>query len=332
MAQHTQVRPTAAAGPHQAVHHHWLFPGLIIAVIAGIQALFVFCLGYPMLHASPHAVPIGVAGPPAQTAPLEAALVRQPGAFDVRTYPDAAAARAAIRDRAVYGALAATPRGPELLVASAASPQVAALLTTEAKAFGRGHPVPVTDVVPGPAKDPEETGALTTLLPLILLSVALGAILAHAERRAWRRLGWCVAAAAGAGLAVSGVARGLGTFTGHYWADAGVLALLVFGLSACAASLISARPLRPLGGLFALTMLFLGIPSAGALVPAELLAQPWRAIGPDLPPAAALSALRGITFFGDAAIGRPLAVLACWAGLGALLAILVPTAVAARHR
>ena len=75
-----------------------------------------------------------------------------------------------------------------------------------------------------------------------------------------------------------------------------------------------------------------GIPSAGALVPAELLAQPWRAVGPDLPPAAALSVLRGITFFGDAAIGRPLAVLACWAGLGALLALLVPAAAARRNR
>ena len=64
MAQHTRVYPTTASGPHQAGHHHWLFPGAIIAVIAGIQALFVFCLGYPMLHASPHAVPIGVAGPP----------------------------------------------------------------------------------------------------------------------------------------------------------------------------------------------------------------------------------------------------------------------------
>ncbi|MGH3152921.1 MAG: hypothetical protein ACRDOB_19650 [Streptosporangiaceae bacterium] len=332
MAQHTQARPVTAEGRHQAVHHHWLFPGVIIAVIAGIQALFVFCLGYPMLHASPHAVPIAVAGLPAQTRPLEAALNRHPGAFDVRTYPDTAAARTAIRERDVYGALAVTPSGPELLLASAASPQVAALLTSQAQALGHGHPVPVTDVVPAPAKDPEETGALTTLLPLVLLSVALGAILAHAEHHAWRRLGWCLAAAAAAGLAVSGVARGLGTFTGHYWADAGVLALLVFGLSACAASLIAVRPLRPLGSLFALTMLFIGIPAAGALVPPELLAQPWRAIGPDLPPGAALSALRGITFFSDAATGRPLAVLACWAGLGALLALLVPAAAARRHR
>jgi hypothetical protein len=73
-------------------------------------------------------------------------------------------------------------------------------------------------------------------------------------------------------------------------------------------------------------MIFLGIPSAGALVPAEMLSQPWQAVGPDLPPAAALIALRGITFFHDAAISRSLTVLACWAALSALLAILVPDA------
>lgn len=129
-----------------------------------------------------------------------------------------------------------------------------------------------------------------------------------------------------AGLAVAGVASGLGTFPGSYWADAGVFALLVFGLSACSAGLVAAGPLRPLEGLFALTMIFLGIPSAGALVPAEMLAQPWRAVSPDLPPGAALDALRGVTFFHGAAIGRPLAVLAAWAVLGVLLAVLMPAA------
>jgi hypothetical protein len=42
---------------------------------------------------------------------------------------------------------------------------------------------------------------------------------------------------------------------------------------------------------------------------------------PILPPAAALDALRGITFFGGAASGWPLAVLAAWAALGVLLAV-----------
>jgi hypothetical protein len=317
---HTHARPATPATDAGPAGRRWALPGVIAAAIVGVQVLFVFCLGYPLLHAGPHGVPIGVAGPPAAVRTVDAALARQPGAFDVHTYPDAAAARAALRDRDVYGALVATPRGPELLVASAASPQIAAALTSKAQSFGRGHAVPVTDVVPAPRRDPNETGALTTLLPLILISVALGTVISLTERRGWRVFGWCAGASVVAGLAVSGVAGGLGTFTGHYWPDAGVLALLVFGISVCSAALFTARPLRPLHFVFALTMIFIGIPSAGALVPPELLAQPWRAVGPDLPPAAALSVLRGITFFHGAAIGRPLTVLGCWAAFGLVLA------------
>jgi hypothetical protein len=150
------------------------------------------------------------------------ALASRPGAFDVHFYQDAAAARAAIRDRDVYCALVATSAGgTKLLVASAAGPQIAVALTSEAKALGQGHAVPVTDVVPAPRKDPEETGALATLLPLILVSLVLGAVLAFAEPRAWRVSGWRAGASIAAGLAVSGVASGLGTFAGSYWADAG---------------------------------------------------------------------------------------------------------------
>ncbi len=49
------------------------------------------------------------------------------GAFEVHRFDDAAA-RAAIEDRVVYGAVVATPQGPHLLAASAASPVVSQLL------------------------------------------------------------------------------------------------------------------------------------------------------------------------------------------------------------
>jgi hypothetical protein len=307
------VAPTARAARRRRA------PGLIAAAVVGVQVLFAFCLGYPMLHAAPHEVPIGVAGPPAAVSQLSARLQGQHGAFDVHRYTGPAAARVAIRNRDVDGALIVSPRDPQLIVASAAGAGLANLLTTEAQGLGGGHPVPVTDLVPAPRQDPQEVGALATLLPLILISLALGAALAFAERRALRRLGLCAAGSVAAGLGVCGVAASLGTFTGSYWADAGVLALLVFGLSATSSGLVSARTLRPLEGLFALTMICLGIPSAGALVPVALLAEPWRTVGPYLPPAAALNALRGITFFGGAAIGRPVAILACWSAFGALL-------------
>jgi hypothetical protein len=328
-SQRTLAHPVAAPPDRAAPHRHrpWM-PGMIAAAIVAVQVLFALCFGYPLLHAAPHEVPIGVAGPPAAVRELSARLQGQHGAFSVHRYAGPAAAAAAIRDRDVDGALVISPRGPELMVASAAGAALSGLLTTEAHGLGRTHPVPVTDLVPAPRRDPGEVGALATLLPLILISLVLGAALAHTERRAWRRFGWCAGASLAAGLGVCGVAAGLGTFTGSYLADAGVLALLVFGLSSASSGLVAASALRPLEALFALTMICLGIPSSGALVPAAMLAEPWRTVGPYLPPAAALNALRGITFFHGAAIGGPLGVLACWSVLGALL--MVAGAAAAR--
>jgi hypothetical protein len=299
-------------------------PAIVGGAIVAVQVLFVLCLGYPPLHAGPHQVPIGLVGPPAAIAQLSEPLAAQPGAFQVHRYADANAARTAIRDREVYGAVLVAPTGPRLLVASAADPKIAGLLTGVATKIGHGRMVPVTDIVPSPSRDPQGSGALTTLLPLILLSIVLGAVLTFFEPVRRALLGWCAAAAIAAGLAVSGLAAGLGTFTGAYFADAGVLALLVFGIAGTSAGLTRHTSLRPIEGLFALTMLLIGIPSAGALVPPELLPQPWRAIGPALPPAAALDALRGVTFFDGAAIGTPMAVLSGWAAFGALL-LLLPT-------
>jgi hypothetical protein len=299
-------------------------PAIVAVVVVTVQVLFVFCLAYPPLHAEPHGVPIGLAGPPRAVAQASALLRGQSDAFDVHRYPDVGAARRAISDREIYGAFAADATGPRVLVASAADPKIADFLTRAADKLGAGRPVRVVDVVPAPGADPQGTGALTTLLPLILLSIVLGAALGLLEPVSRALAGWCLAAALAAGLAVAGLATGLGTFTGAYWGDAGVLALLVFGIAATSAGLARRSSLRPVLGLFALTMLLIGIPSAGALVPPDLLPQPWRATGPWLPPAAALDALRGVTFFDGARIGASMAVLTGWALFGALL-VLVPT-------
>jgi hypothetical protein len=304
-----------------ARHRH--LPAIVAVVVVTVQVLFVFCLAYPPLHAEPHGVPIGLAGPPRAVAQASAPLRGQSGAFDVHRYPDVNAAREAILDREIYGAFAVTSTGPRVLVASAADPKIADLLTRAADTSGAGQPARVVDVAPSPEADPQGTGALTTLLPLILLSIVLGAVLALLEPASSALIGWCAAASLTAGLAVSGLAAELGTFTGTYWADAGVLALLVFGITGSSAGLARRRSLRPVLGLFALTMLLIGIPSAGALVPPDLLPEPWRTMGPGLPPAAALDALRGATFFDGAAIAASMAVLVGWALFGALL-LLVP--------
>lgn len=307
--------PTRTSGTRRQA----ALPAILGLVIVAIMVGFVYCLSYPPLHAAPHQLPIGVAGPASTVQQIQVPLTNQGEAFDVQSYPDGAAARAGIENRDVDGAIVVTRSGPRLLVASGADAPIAALLRSKASALGGGNVVPVTDVVPGSSKDPQGVGALTTLLPLVLLSIALGAVVGVTEKRTGRVPFWCVAAAVSAGASVAGLASGLGIFTGSYWADAGVFALLVFALSSVSAGLTRVTVLRPLEAPVALLMLYIGIPSAGATVPAELLAQPWRAIGPYLPPAATLNALRGVTFFNGAAIGGPLAVLAGWSALGLVL-------------
>jgi hypothetical protein len=329
MRQQEPTHPPAEqppAGPHQP-HRRRVPPGLAVAVsIAVVQLLFVFSLGYPPLHATPHDLPIGITGPVAATAAVTHQLAGQHGAYDLHYYPDQAAARAAVGNRQVYGAIVINPSGPRLLVASAASPVIAGALRAQAARLGRGRPVPVTDVVPAPPADPQGTGSLTTLLPLVLISLALGVAVAFLEPRRALRPVWVALTAVIIGLGAAGIAHALGTFGGSYPGIAAVLGLLVFGIGAVSVGLAQIAAVgRALAGLLALVMLYIGIPGAGALVPAPLLAQPWRAFGPYLPPGAAVNAMRGIGFFHGAATAPPLVVLAVWAAAGLIL-IALPTA------
>jgi hypothetical protein len=75
-----------------------------------------------------HHTPVAVTGSPR----LAAVLARQQrGAIDLLPEPNAAAAQAAIHDGRAYGAIAGGRRGTTLLIASAASPGTASLLTKQ---------------------------------------------------------------------------------------------------------------------------------------------------------------------------------------------------------
>jgi len=89
----------------------------IVVALLALQAALVLLFVVPGHAPEPHGLPVGVVGP-APALPADQ--------FDVHHYPDAAAARAAIREREVYGAL--VPAEGRVLVASAASPVVAQAL------------------------------------------------------------------------------------------------------------------------------------------------------------------------------------------------------------
>src|SRR5689334_15340290 len=150
--------------------------GVVLAIaVVTLQALLVPLFAGPAAHLEPRDLPIALAGPPSATAAWKAKLVAaHPGAFDIRTVPDAASADEGIRDRSVYGAIVLTPNDVVMHVTSAGSPAVAALLTQTAAALGPGQ---VLDVVPADPHDPRGAGLGAAFLPLAMTSLLGGALI-----------------------------------------------------------------------------------------------------------------------------------------------------------
>ncbi|MFB7372231.1 ABC transporter permease [Streptomyces sp. NPDC056222] len=294
----------------------------VMVLIPVVVALALSAFAWPAARIAPRDLPIGVAGPATATAPLEQRLTEHDGAFEVHRYASEGAARAAIEDRVVYGAVIVTPQGPELLTASAASPVVAGLLreavTAQAPA---GTPMKVTDVVPAPAGDPRGSAFGSSLFPLILAGAASGVLVTVLGLRRTRAGLALTGAAALAGIVGTALGHSwLGALTGDWWAEAGVLALTVLAIGATLAGLATLFG-KPGLGLGALLMILVGNPFSGVASAPELLPAPAGALGQWLPPGAGGSALRSVAFFDGGGAGGPLLVLGVWAvaGLAALL-------------
>ena len=284
---------------------------LIPVVFAAILALFA----WPNAEMGPRDLPIGVAGPAAQTRTIEKGLAARGEAFDLHRYADEAAARKAIEDREVYGAFVATPGGPKVLTASAASAPVTTLLTHAASE----NDAPVEDVVPASAR----AGALpSSVLPLVIGGILVGvASIALATSRR-QRAAFVIGGSLLTGLTATLLVQGwLDVIGGDWAANAAVLSLLVAAIAAAIAGLEAVLGKAGLA-LGALTMVFVGNPFSGAAAGPDMLPEPAGLIGQLLPPGAGSNLLRSTGYFDGAAAGGHLAVLAAWALAGfALLAV-----------
>jgi hypothetical protein len=310
--------------------NHLSTPRKVVAItvaIATFQALMLLAFAWPSSNSGPREVPIAVAGPPEATEQIAARLagvqvVDDTAAFDVTTVDDQAAATGLILDGDAYGAIVVTPGGPELLIASGASPAVANLLQTAASNLAQDGGIDVTDVVPLNSDDPNGAGLGAGLLPLVITSAVGGMLAFLLLNRTRPRIAAVLGQSVVGGLAASAILTyALGVFDGSYWEYAGIIALLIAGTSAAVAGL-GALLGRAGAALGVLTMILLGNPLSGAANAPELLPQPWGDIGQALPPGAAVSAIRSAEFLGGASIGTPLLVLSIWAA-GGLLLILV---------
>lgn len=185
--------------------------------------------------------------------------------------------------------------------------------------------VVVTDLAPFSDDDPQGAGLNVAMFPMLLGGMLGGIMLTLTVRGTGRRLVGVVIYSAAAGLVLSGVLHSwLGALPADYWLNAAALSLTIAAIAAT---------ITGLGGLFgaagvpigAALMMLVANPISAANVPVEFIASPWGAIGQFLPPGAAGTLLRNISYFPEADASRAWLILGVWAVAGLMLtAIDVP--------
>ncbi|WP_416069305.1 ABC transporter permease [Streptomyces alfalfae] len=304
---------------------------LLVTFLAPVlAALALWAFAWPAARTAPRDLPLGVAGAATAADPIARQLAARDGAFEIHRYADEAAARSAIEDRTVYGAVVATQRGPKLLTATAASPVVAQLLEQAVRQQApQGAPAPTVDVVPAPAADPRGSALGSSVLPMAIAGVAAGALVSLRGLRGLRAAAALVATAVLVGAVAAALTHSwLGVLTGDWWAEAGALALSTLAVSAAVAGF--AALLGPAGiGVGGLLMVLLGNPFSGVTSAPHLLPEPVGFLGQLLPPGAGGPLLRSVAFFDGARATAPAVALGAWAALG-LAAVLLGAA--ARNR
>ena len=303
---------------------------VVLAAVGAIvvaQFLLVLMFAWSSSRAAPHDLPLAVSGPPATAEELAHGLEQsQPGAFTITVLPDALAARAAVTDRQVYGAVSLSTAGAIVYTASEASPSVAQLLT-QAVPAAIAHVLPhatvaIADLAPNPVDDPKGTAIPTALIPLTMTSIAAGAViglLLHDRvTRLMGLLGYAVLAGLLATVAVQGM---LGGLTGSWFSNELVITLVAGSIAAVTCGLAT---IAKIAGIL-LTLLvawFFGFAFSGATTAWQLMPAPWGQIAQYLPVGAANTGLRSVAFFDGARAAGPLAVLGAWALAGIALTVI----------
>ncbi|MFC9694126.1 hypothetical protein ACFTSF_36615 [Kribbella sp. NPDC056951] len=292
----------------------------IVLLLTAVLTVLLIAFAWPAARSAPRDVPIAVAGPSQAIGQVQAGLEQaMPGGFEITQVADRAAAAQKIEDREVYGAIVLDPAQPEVLTASAGGPVVAQLLAQLATRLSPEHPAKVTDVVPLPTDDPRGAGLAAGALPLVIGGIMTAAVLTMRVSGGSRRMIGAVGLAITGGLALTAVLQfWLGSFEGNYLANSSVIALSIAAISL---TLLGLEWLFGLAGLGvgAAVMMLLGNPLSGLTSAPEMLPDGWGTLGQLLPPGAAGTALRSVSFFDGAGSGTAFVVLGAWLALGLAL-------------
>ena len=300
----------------------------LTAVIVAVFCSYSSAFGKPAAH---H-IPVAVAASPAVLARLETSPALR--VYQVR---DLAVARNMVEDRAVYGGLVLTRTGRATLVVANGGGHVVEAVLVQLGQQAAGTALNTVDVAPTSPGDPN---GLVEFYCVVFLGIgaAVGAtmlarILGPVPhlRGALKRLGLMMVHTALLSAAITLFTDVVyGALAGHFWLL--FLTLWLYVMAVCLAITGFAELEGPLASIAGIGLFVaFGNTSSGGAVPRPLLDGFFSALNPVLPQGAALSALRGVQYFGDRGLGTGLLCLTTWAAAGLVL-LGVAGLRASRHR
>ena len=289
---------------------------LILVALIGL-------IGTAIKNPQPHDIKVGLAGPAPVLQQLSTAFASNaPGAFQFTTYASEDAARTAIDDRSVDGALVVSAGGPRLIVAGAAGDAVAGVITGAfTNVFkAQGQALTVETVHPFASADPHGLILFFVVLAVVVSTlVAMAGFGLRSQSGFGLRLIMVVVYAVLAALVGMGMARWIaGDYGSGFW-----VATALVALGSAATGAVVAGSARLLGApgvvLAAIIVVLLDLVSSGGPLGSNLLPDFYRWLAPGMPVAQLYSAMRSALYFDNGGIGMPVAVLGAWLAGGVLL-------------
>lgn len=319
-------------------HTKWQVAIVLGLIGSAVVTLVVLAFLWPVKTASPHNLPVSVAGPAAAVTAFETAIEDQrPGVFAFIAADDRADAVAQIERRASYGAivLGSATSMTEVLTAPAGSAVATQMLTAvagqlqvqlqKAVAAAGGDAsavaVAVTPVVPLSEADPTGAGLAAAAFPLTIGGIIGGVLVSLLVVGPVRRL----AALGGFGVA-SGLFLALVLGTWYQFLPGSLLPnALAIGLAVTATSTFIVGCASLIGragiGVGAVVTMFIANPLSAVATPYQFIPEPWGVIGQYMVPGAANWLLRSLSYFPDADTSRQWWVLIAWTAAGVALTI-----------
>ncbi|MBI2706579.1 MAG: DUF3533 domain-containing protein [Actinobacteria bacterium] len=301
-------------------------PWVLALLVLGLQLTFTWSYVGALHDPVPKALPLGVVAPETVVTALNQQLQTKTDAVTLVPVADEAAARAAIADRKLYGAVvvAAPPSTRDKLVVSAVPSALIQqvyqrVLDGFEPQLGRSYDIEIVNAFS--AGDPRGLTPFYLALGWLVGGYLLAALLGFTQpkprdaKSAARRVVLLALYSLASGIGgVVLIGPVLGIWSEGLLTLGLVGALLVFGVSSLTTALDMLFGPVIGTGLAIFTVVVLGNPSAGGAFPREFLPSFWQQIGPYLPPGLGTDAIRDAVYFGGQGIGGPVSWLAVYAG------------------